>query len=489
MSDNKELNVREKGDLSWRKQRLYQHSAELRGGMKKGTLFNSDMAEDILEAYETEVPPDLHELSGNEFTDRPPTAVGKKAFAVSFAKMMRIQDELRKVMTTEKDLPDDENTKLVLEWLKKMEVVLGELVDGFLAGCRMNRAGEAITDKELIRKGRITFEEKRKEYEILVVEEKRRLGRLLMENIRKEKGLSERMDSGLTGEDEEFERLVAACPEKAEEHREEIEAIRQKGREVILEIAERNAGKEALLSAVKEQFYDPAQEENNRRVLMAAYADYAYDLNRRIGELLYIREATVYLLRWLLLEEPVDEIMAEKIGEISDIKPGILNERMHLDHLPGFVEPTEQEYVKVDTVEEVYRLGKEIRNYLFKHPRQFDSQCLLSLTRDTEDMDQMLANTWGILKGMDRISDEDDFSERPQKEQEELFEIWVMADMMGRVGYQAREFVMKYQKKSVREATDALRKLLPKISYTEMERTGREALKRVIIERSQLHVH
>ncbi len=486
----RELSAREKGDLFWRKFRHYAASAESKGG-KRGSIFNVDTAADVLRYYEQEKVEEIPKLGGNEFADRPPTAAGKNALAHSVARMMRVSEQLKNLMEDDRPVSSEEPDEMVIAGIKELSELIDSLIGDFFSACGTDIWGEPVKDRMVKKQAEEDFFLKRSAYERLVKSENLQLGRRLLESVLKDSGFAPEQKDAES--DTVFESLLENGTMIATLRKLEVERLRERSGAALREASELEYGRSALKAYVKKKLKEDIPEAR-KRLLNKISADYSAEAGESIRELLYLRETALYQLKWLLFRKPVDGIMAERIEGLGtdrfliDEHPWQLEGRMRLSDIPGFVAPKEAAYVQVNSTKEVLALGKELKQYLTEHPWQFDAQCLLSLATETEGFGDILAKAYGVLKAMDRITLDENYGKRPEQEREELFEIWVMCELMNRVGYTALEFIDNWQFNTVEEATPALRRILPEISYSLQERGVRELLQGLLKERSAAHV-
>ena len=485
MSEIDSLSAREKGDCFWRKFRRYVYSAESKGGLR-GNIFNVDTALDVLRYLEEKEKPGVTSLSGNEFADRPPSAAGKRAFIRSVAGMMQVSAQIKTLKSAgaHDELNED---ALYIEGIKKVGGLIDRLVETFFTACGTDLKGVPFKNRALKKQAEEDFFEIRAEYEHLIKEVNRQGVQSFIARI-----VRDREQHAYTGgdirKDPKCEELIIRAPIAY--------ALRKTDTDVILErirLADFQAGKlkterDMVISCAKELFYERPEQEWKNRMLIRAISDYTVEVNERLRDILYAKEAGYYRLRWILLWEPVDKIIAEKIFKEYGEWPGIIDGSKRLSDISGFVEPVEKADVHVNGDEEIFRTGEELKEYLYTHPSQFDAQSLLSLATDTYELTDVLSKAYGLMQALDKLTSEKAFFMRPQDEREHIFEIWVMSEVMNRVGYMALEFIYEWQYNTVEETTEALRRILPYISYSGQEKIVREVLRDIVMERSNSFV-
>lgn len=484
------LSSRDKNDVFWDKKRKYVLSANIKN-KTEGSYFHPDVAAEVKSAYDRyDSAFLLHELTGNEFMDHPPTASGQTSFAKSIAEMMHTLERLdRSVMDEHAVL--DPTASFFMDIIDDAKKLIGEIVEAFFAGCGTDRDGNTLADKSQRSAARKTFFEKRKEYEILIKTERKIAGSEMIDIIRDAKGIEEYQKTDLSGDDPRLEKLLAK-KKIPEEYSERISALCELSKAAGIEIAEAMVGKEALWGAIREKLTEEDQSETRKKLLQSGFDAYAFDVDMNIRRLLYRRDAVCYLIRWFLSGEPVDDITAKRIAEISDEKPEVFDPADSLHQIIGFCEPVEKaedESADSDPVRGIIRLGDEVRQYLYRNPSQFEAQSLLSLAADTEGLADVLSRAWSLSKRMDELTLSGKYADLDPAEQQHLFDIWVQADTVCRVGDPVLELIMENGHRTIGEATDLLEGMLPEISYSMKEKISRDTLAKVILERSGMHVY
>ena len=454
-----------------RKKRRYLISASLKG-TEGYDYFSPDMAAEVKSLYEEEKGTSFRYLSGNEFRDTPPGASGLGSFARSVAGMMRVSDKL-----------DPEKDASVRKTVR-------ELIKLYFEACGEDEKGAAVA-KERRKAAAAEFLSKRGEYEKLVREEKRREGIRLMEELRDQNGLSERIKSGLPGEDPEFERIADSYAGGDSAVQKEIESLRRISRETVSEAQERIAGRDALRKAVRSACRDRQTEAAKKELLGDAYDEHSHEVSLKLRELLYRKQAALYQLKWLVNGTPVDEMIAPEIAKISSVKADILDGDLRLCEVPGFVEPVEKEEIKIEDTGDhaaVFELGREISAYLSSHPFQFEAHCLTSIISDNDELTDILAKAWTLVRRIDEITMWESLSDMDPDKANELFDIWFKADMLCKSGYTVTELVLENMNRTVSEATQIFSEADAIISYSALEREARQDLVRVFKERSGFFV-
>ena len=228
-----------------------------------------------------------------------------------------------------------------------------------------------------------------------------------------------------------------------------------------------------------------------KAVGVQSYYEFKNDKKMDFRKLLYIRQAAMYQAKWILKKVPVDRIIAFQVRSISDLSPTYIDDRMKLSEVPGFVEPVEKDEITIpntESIENVRPMVEEVKEYFFTHPYQFEAQCLLSVVTGTEDLTDILVKAWALLRWVDGVSREPGFGERPKEEIRELFDIWLIADLICRIGYTENEFAVECKGLTVGEATNVLIRELDQISFSKLLDQSHDTLEQILKERGHLDV-
>ena len=328
------------------------------------------------------------------------------------------------------------------------------------------------------------------DFEALIRKENRLRGRQLLSELREKHGLTERIKTEGETEDPQFEEIVARHPEEAASFAGEIEILRNGIREALQEADERMAGHDALKKVMAEVFNDDSMDATDRRLLGEAYAEATHVLGKKLRELLYQRKAAYYEVKWLLEKIPADGIMAEKIDECYGMEVGILDGSMKLCEVPGFIAPVEKEdFVFPDTeLSTIFAVAEDVEKFFWANPDRFESQCLMSVIASTEELMTTINKAWRLLQEVERITLREDFKDLDMELRLRLYTIWLMAEMVNRIGYTVTELLTENKDRSVKEATEIFRGLLSYISYSELEQKSRRGLGILFAERGGIHV-
>ncbi len=459
-------------------------------GMKDGDendLFNPDLAAEVLSAYrQSDEAKSVYDLTGKEFDDFPPLTSGQNAFAQSIALMMHTMASLD---------PGDSHGSAYLELLnestEKIRKQIKETVGAFLLGCGLDEKGKPYDDVDKQNKAREVFKQKRAEYQRLVKNEGKIIGRKILDDIREKNGISDRLPSEITGEDVTLERLIADNPEAVKAHAGEIEEMRTITKLALIEAAERTEAWYALEAGVDRVLSDPEVDASTKRLLHDSVMTCSEDIDILLERTLDRKIAAFYMARYILTGAEVDEIAREKIAKITLAEPVTLPYYLKLSEIPGFVLPVEKEDIVIpDTVpfKEAMVSGEKVRKYLYTHPWQFDCQCLISISTETEELTDMMSLAWAVSKWIDGFTMREEFRQLPKSDIAQLFEVYLNADLLCRIGFTIAEVVIENKDKTVEEATKALRDVLPTICYSTLERQTREVMKQIFEERGNAFV-
>ena len=70
----------------------------------------------------------------------------------------------------------------------------------------------------------------------------------------------------------------------------------------------------------------------------------------------------------------------------------------------------------------------------------------------------------------------------------ELYEIWTLVDNIARVGFAVMDFAIGHEDSTLEEATADLKKMLPYMSYSKQERVCKDAVRKLLKERTDNNV-
>ena len=484
------LSARQKGDIYWKKRKRYLAAAASRNGLKEGYI-NPDMAADVLQHYEElKAVDEPIVLSGNEFSERPPTAVGRRAFSDAVASVMHVRDLYKKILSN----PGDERTEdqIISGGMEKNLSVITQVVDDFFTASGLTQDGEKISDKDVRKKGMAAYKKSSEVYAAIISASYRELGVRYIEEIRNKNGLKELMDAPDPGTGPVFGMVTEKDPQAAEKHKDVIERLKEANKAARLEAAQLMAGVDAIREKVTQEYFDEKADERRKFLLEGAFSMYSSSVDERICKLLYIQEATVACAAWVLLSLPVDPMLKQYIKDEWGAAPEYLNGDIKISEMQGFVFLKEHERRNalgdMTELEDFRETAEKLKNYLYTHPWQFDAQCLMSICRGTEELPAVVADTKYIRDRLDRLTQEGYADKLELKERIELYNIWVMADLICRVGYLMTEFLTAHEKATVNNAAEDLKKYLPFMSYSKQGRQCRETVKRLMRERTSTDV-
>ena len=100
----------------------------------------------------------------------------------------------------------------------------------------------------------------------------------------------------------------------------------------------------------------------------------------------------------------------------------------------------------------------------------------------------MMSLAWAVSKWIDGFTMREEFRQLPKSDIAQLFEVYLNADLLCRIGFTIAEVVIENKDKTVEEATKALREVLPTICYSTLERQTREVMKQIFEERGNAFV-
>ena len=195
------------------------------------------------------------------------------------------------------------------------------------------------------------------------------------------------------------------------------------------------------------------------------------------------------MLKWLLFEEPVDELIFSHIVKHFDLAPKLLNRDMLLKDLKGYVHPDEAaEYPLPEDMEQMLDMAGEVSQYVDSHPDQFDAQCLTSIISEIDGLCDCAAKAWSVLQWIDGYTLTDAFRAPDREGKIKLFRVCVQMDVVCHAGNTMIDFLVDFENSPLEEVSGRLTNMLPWISYSILEKQSKEALGVIFMERSGFHV-
>ncbi len=482
------MSAREKGDIYWRKRKRYLAAAAVRNGLKEG-YFNPDMAEDILERYkEIKATGKRELLNGNEFSEKPPTAVGRRAFAYAVANLMNERDHYELLIN---NFPGDENyneNQILVGGIEEILACMEQAVGDYFIAAGLTQDGERITDKAERKRAFEAFKNSGELYHELMVRNNKELGVRFIDELRKRYGLDDLMDAPDPGPGPVFGMLVNKYPEAVKNNSALIEKLKQVNISTRHEAAMIVAAREKLRQEVTKEYFDPATDEVRKFILEASFGEYSYKVDENLCTLLYKQEATAAYIGWVLLSAPVDPVLAEYVDPEWGQRPQVMDEGMLLSEQEEFVFLRKydrwEEVGEIKGLSDVRKRAEEIKQYLYAHPWQFDAQCITTISRGTQQLPGIVADARAIRDGLDRLTANGYLNEISMEEGMELYEIWTVADLITRVGYTVMDFTVKHENCTIKETVEDIKDMLPLMSYSKQELSCRDAVKKLMRERA-----
>ena len=367
--------------------------------------------------------------------------------------------------------------------------MIREIIDAFFTGCGVDSEGNEFSDREKKDAAQKEFFDKRKEYEMLIKTERRIAEWDMMDIIRETNWIDEEMETDETGEDPNLINLIKENKDAADRHKKEIESLCEISRKALIEAASLTAGKMAMFEPVKRKLEDESLNEGSRRLVRGAFDSYLFDVDMRLRGLKFRSEAAYYMVRWLLLNEPVDEIIAERIAQISENKPSVIDGDVKLLDIPGYNPPKEGMAVQLPECDDLNEMGDRVRRYVQEHPFQFEAQCLLSIVENLDGLSEILPVSWALVQAIDMLTRSERYAEFSEEDRQKIFDNWVLADLVCSIGYSITETIVENPEKTVQDATDTLRSMAQMLSYSIAEKKVRNTLAQVVMERSGLRVY
>ena len=482
------MSARQKGDIYWKKRKRYLAAAAARNGLKEGYL-NHDMAVDVLDRYEAlKAVKERIIITGNEFSERPPTAVVRRAFADSVAALMHERDRYKHILETMDEDEIRSEDKIMADRMEENLGLIEHVIDDFFMASGTTQEGEKISDKDVRKKGNAAFKKSSEEFSDRISKSYREIGVRYIEEIREKNGLKELMDAPDPGAGPVFTLITDKYADAAAKNKDVIERLKQANTAARHKSAQLMAGVEAIRGKVSQEYFDAGSDAMRRFLLERTFDEYSSRIDEQLSELLKIQEASVFCAAWVLASLPMDPILKPYIDAGWGCEPDYIDGSMRLNELPGFI--FLKEYERRDSLgelkklEDIKRVGEKLKAYLYTHPWQFDGQCLMSICRGTEDLPAIVADAKHVRDTVDMLTEQTDFADKLGLEERiELYNIWVMSDLISRVGYMLTEFLTAHENATVSESEEDLKKLLPEMSYSKLGRLCREAVKRLMRER------
>lgn len=488
MSDEQTLLKREY--LYCNKRRLYMTANMIRDNIKESSL-NADIAEDVLELYEKYKDVKIAFIPvGDEFDPFPPTAAGRMYFADSIARVMHDVDVIKTLNENKGSIVADSVEEIFLESIGSAASVMERITQSYLKASGVRADHTPIEDIKERRKYRDEFYAAKAEYERIVKNNQLRCGDKVMEKMRIDAGIPERMPVEVETRDIPFESLIESEPNAELLFYDEIVKMRRIIADSMTEAAERSASKEALLKIALNVFLDKSVPLPRRRVIKFAFFRYRKSVDNLIKRSIDVREACVYYAKCLIKDEPVDRIIYEKIKEHLKSEVDVINDGLLLSEIPGFSMSAQKhrEYDLPRDYDSIMKVVERLNDIRNAHPYLFDAQCILSVFCDTDVLNEASSRARICNMAIDSFTKSDEAKALNKDQWVELFEGWIVADAMLRVTYPIMDFVMDHKDDTVGDATEALNGIIDDISYIEAEGHSRLALREIVLERSGYNV-
>ena len=117
-----------------------------------------------------------------------------------------------------------------------------------------------------------------------------------------------------------------------------------------------------------------------------------------------------------------------------------------------------------------------------------DAQCITTISRGTKELPGIVADAKAIRNGLDVLTEGGYLNGLKQEESIELYGIWTLADNITHVGYAVMDFVMDHEETTIKEAAHDLERMLPYMSYSRQERICKDAVRKLMMERTNGNV-
>ena len=311
-------------------------------------------------------------------------------------------------------------------------------------------------------------------------------GRKMIRKLRNENGIADRIPADAPKYEDVFEGLLADDPGGRiiyEDYLNHLTVMVGLGEQ---ETAERRASRNLIMEMIFRLYFKPGVDPAKRRSIVGAFQEYNYAVELKCRKISYIRTACMYYGLWLVRDIPVDRIIAEKIEELLNREVDFFDDDMPLNYIPGFNVPEAGGEINIEAedYDSIIREMDVIRFYMLKHPQQIDIQCLMSVVTDNEELARISNRAALLDEKIDRYTITDAARGLDGSRWRKLFNGWIMVRTFCIVTGRILRFIEEYRYSLVGEATKALEKLLPEISYALVERNVRIAMRRVILEGS-----
>ena len=482
---------RQKGDIYWEKRICYLRSAREKGKMGE-SFFCPDIAEDVLDACKNSEGHLMRVISGDEFdfSAYPPTAAGHRAFTDTVASLKCMNEEIAAILEAREEFREDFIWDKFREGFERRGAILEETVRAYLNASGIDENGEPIADQEVIHAAKEGFAKVKKDYEQTVHSRMEKFRSTIIKEISDRAGLDIRKPVEGEIHYEPFERLIEKDPEMTELYQEEIDQMRLIVEQATRMEAEWYEAREALKQVFWEEYLKKPEGELRRQLLLASFLDYRHDIDMKIKGAIHSRQICMYYVGYLLFDRPVDPIMLELISKYLKREPQLLEEEI-LEDLEGFLVPEEsleEEEDQTPEYESLMERGKSINEYIALHPGKFDAQCLLSVSLDNEELGSFCRKARLLSADIDSFTQTPEARSMDRHQWFSLLDVWVTVECGLRISYILADFLNEHLEDTVRTASDELRKILPEISRFDMEKDVRNALRKLAIERSGVHV-
>lgn len=336
-------------------------------------------------------------------------------------------------------------------------------------------------------------------------------GRKIIKRLRDDLGIESRIPGKEPPYVDMFEGMLSDDPGGAIIFKGVLYDLKKITRIAEKETSERLASRDLLMEKLFDRFYSPETDLELRKSITGAFLEYHYSVELACRKLSYVRTACMYYGLWLVKDIPVDSIVSEKITEILGKEVDVFEDYLPLRDIPGFTVPERvpadkavctgdaagadcpdgafdpadvicQDGNPENELNYILEAAERIRRYILIHPQQIDAQCLMSVVTGTEELGQSLA----FAMKLDQVIDDfslSDYARRMDKEKwRMLFDAWVMTKAFCRIADLITSFAEEYKDARVGFATEALRDMLPRISYAAVERNIRITLRQTLLE-------
>ena len=481
--ENEALSAREKGDIYWQKLKYYLQSEKEKEKNNDQSRSGFNIAKEILEKSSEDITKEVEKegvhITGNEFSKRPPTATGERAYKENIIYAVRIYELLVKYVSSDsKDNPDE----VINEYVDKLVPVMENAVNTWFLANGIDYETKEKAESGLVHEAKEKLDKAISAYEDAVSGFRRFVSKTIVKELKKD--FAETKVEYVSAE-KEFAEMFSQYADNYKKNKKMIDRACLELNVLRKKTAEFSGDVKNLTELLDST--DQYRLVNQFMTFKDVILEYIMYIFEQTSAATWAEDGCECLIKYLLAGEKADPMVANYIYAHFNVEVATYPLYEKVRDLPEYVgideEDDNTEY-SFSNFDDLQKAMQEVIDYLIKNKRQFYCQSITSMLFHSRDLIKVENKARAIRNHVVTAFKAGEFEGLSVGALRDLKSAWITADAVTRVATMIVEYVKNSEKRTLSDLIASYAEDTAEMEYAVQERESREYLE-VLIRRTK----